>query len=990
PDHWRLLVEAARQYTQIQHFGFLIAGKFERGHHRGGGNVANAAARDRVRALRLIAQAAQQLPADLSPGERARFYLEWADIWKNSTQAWELQVLTDLEHFPDYEEGWGRGGERLGAPVHADGTPVYYEVPETYAAAKNDGQRWRWCLTEAGRIDPRSASAADLRLADFLRSQFGVQTIREFGIVLPRTDVEVAGGKPADEKTGPFALETLGEDETIARLATGIARFKLPEEFNYIRIYQRVAERREADSGVTALIQLASEFENRRQYPRAAEYFRTAIALAAGDQKKFLQQQLDQIVGNFGRFETANTQPAGRGASVEFVFRNGKQVKFTAQEIRVAQLLNDVKAYLRGNPQQLDWQRLNITELGYRLLEENQQKYLGQQVANWQLDLAPRPNHLDRRITIASPLQKPGAYWVTAKMADGNTSHIVFWVADTVLAQKPIEGGAYYLVADAVTGAPIPKANVEYFGYRVEHQAGKRPRIETKNFAEFTDTNGQALIKWEPKLGKEAYNYQWFAVARTEAGRLAYLGFNHVWSGARDDSVYDVTKALAITDRPVYRPQDKVEFKIWVAQSKYDQPDKSPFAGKDFVVEIQDPRGEKALEKHFTADEYGGLTGEFPLDSAAKLGVYQIFVQGIGGGSFRVEEYKKPEFEVSIAAPDKPIQLGDKFTATIKAEYYFGAPVTDAKVKYKVLRSPHVERWYPIMPWDWLYGRGYAWLGVNYDWYPGWNRWGCLRPIPPWWGFHPGPPEVVSENEVEIGSDGTAKIEIDSAIAKELHGDQDHKYEITAEVTDRSRRTIVGTGRVMAARRPFQVTTWVGRGYYRVGDKIEAHAAAKTLDGQGVAGQGEFELFRVTYDAQRQPREQSVEKWSVATDADGMASQEIQAAQAGQYRLVYRLPDSQGQTIEGAYVFTIIGQGFDGSGFRFAHLEVTPDKNEYRPGDTARLLINADHVGSTVYLFVRPVNGVYAPPQVLRLKGKSTVAEIAIAQGDMPNIFVEA
>ena len=100
------------------------------------------------------------------------------------------------------------------------------------------------------------------------------------------------------------------------------------------------------------------------------------------------------------------------------------------------------------------------------------------------------------------------------------------------------------------------------------------------------------------------------------------------------------------------------------------------------------------------------------------------------------------------------------------------------------------------------------------------------------------PPEVVLENEVEIGPDGTVKVPIDTSPAKELHGDQDHKYAITAEVVDESRRTIVGTGNVLVARKPFQVFAWVDRGHYRAGDTIEASFDAQTLDQQAGPGQG--------------------------------------------------------------------------------------------------------------------------------------------------------
>ena len=90
--------------------------------------------------------------------------------------------------------------------------------------------------------------------------------------------------------------------------------------------------------------------------------------------------------------------------------------------------------------------------------------------------------------------------------------------------------------------------------------------------------------------------------------------------------------------------------------------------------------------------------------------------------------------------------------------------------------------------------------------------------MPFWWPQRPQPPELVADQEVEIGPDGTVKVEIDTARAKAIHPDEDHSYTITAEVVDQSRRTIVGTGTVLVARQPFKVYAWVDRGYYRVGD----------------------------------------------------------------------------------------------------------------------------------------------------------------------------
>src|SRR5262249_51743241 len=160
-------------------------------------------------------------------------------------------------------------------------------------------------------------------------------------------------------------------------------------------------------------------------------------------------------------------------------------------------------------------------------------------------------------------------------------------------------------------------------------------------------------------------------------------------------------------------------------------------------------------------------------------------------------------------------------TATIDARYYFGAPVVDATVKYKVMRSSHSARWYPSDRWDWMYGNGYWWFAADYNWYPGFEEWGCRRPFPMWWGRNFEQPELVIENEVRVGPDGKIEVVIDTATAKELHGNQDHKYTIIAEVTDQSRRTIVGQGDVLVSRKPFQVYTWLNKGQFRADDVIK-------------------------------------------------------------------------------------------------------------------------------------------------------------------------
>ena len=1002
PDDWRVHWKAADLIYRTEHYGFIVAGEFERGSRRGGGQYVSTFERDRTQSLIWLNQARALIPEEVQQTLVAQFYREFAEILqlgREHTHAWRFQDLTEFEELPDYQpgyHGWQSGPTR-GAPVDEQGDPILHTVPESFDSAKSDGQRWRWCLAQVLEYNPGRKGEVQYEFAMFLRQQFGVQTLQQWGIRLPRFEDDDAH----DPQAAIWAMHTLQNDETIARLANGVKRFTLPEEFNFLGILRELADDDETGYAAIAVEQLAQIHADRQQYAQAAELWQESIRRFR-DPNGNKKQRRDQIVGNWGQFESVQSQAAGTGATVEYRYRNGRRVQFTAREIKIPELIGDIKNYLNSNPTQLDWQEIQIDNVGYRLVHENERKYLGRTVANWSLDLDPRENHFDRRVTVTSPLQKAGAYLVEAKIAGGNVSRIILWIDDTAIVKKQLNGQALYHVADAATGQPVARANVEFFGWKNEQVPNTKRdyRVLVQNFAEFSDADGMII----PETRLLDQHYQWIAIARTPGGRFAHLGFSGVWYSRYYDQEYNQTKTYVVTDRPVYRPEQTVKFKFWMRETKFDKPDHSRFAHQQFTVKIHDPQGTEVYKESLTTDAYGGLAGEYTLLEEAKLGQYSLYIDnrhGVsGGGSFRVEEYKKPEFEVTIDAPDQPTRLGETVTATITAKYYYGAPVTNAKVSFKVERSTHDARWYPVSRWDWLYGNGYWWYSADYEWYPGFAFWGCRAPIPYWWNWNPDPPELVLDQEAEVGPDGTVQVEIDTALAKALHGDHDHEYKITAEVTDASRRTIVGQGNVLVSREPFKVFAWTDRGHYRVGDTVNASFQARTLAGTGVPGTGTLRLYKVTYQPDGDPVEQLAREWELNTNSDGQSKQVLTASEPGQYRLSYELTAAPANeedaaqapaVIEGGYLFVVRGQGFDGSEFRFNDLELIPEKKEYRPGETVELLVNTNRVGATVLLFVRPANGVYAgPPQVLRLSGKSTTVDVGVVQKDMPNFFVEA
>ncbi|MDD4537907.1 MAG: MG2 domain-containing protein [Lentisphaeria bacterium] len=994
PGDWQLALAVDEAMESIPHYGHVVAGEFRRGDQRGGNweQFRRVELYDRRVQLRLFRDSYENFLRDL-PGmgsvDQLIYWVHYASAWQD-WRAWRLQVLTDIDTELDVTSAEEDVADLPGAPVDEKGEPIFYKVPESFAAAKNDGERWRWVLSEMiNKGDEACQDRARIELAEFLHKEFGVQTLQSsLWFYRPRDK---------DELSGISALQTLRDDETIARLANGVRRLALPDEFNYISIYSALVEK-DGPEAESALWRLVEIYENRRQYDKALRWLQRGHQRWGKDE--FIQR-MAAITGNWCEFRLGKVQLAGRRGEVELCFRNARAVTLSVQRLDLPALVRESQQYIerKRNDRNLDWRRADVQALPELVLAAGGEKYLLGKPESWEQPLQPKERHLDTVTTITLPVQDAGAYWVTATMPNGNVARQMLLLEDIKLVRKATDNGMSWQLLNAASGQPIADAKIDFFGWTtVWDNANKRQNVITRRLAELTDADGFVHLDAR-RLGDPQRPLQWLAEARTASGQYCCHGYSHTSPRPLSKQSFVQHSVFGISDRPVYRPGHVVHYKFWAAQVHYELTGSNPLAGRSFHVELRNPRGDEVMSTELTADRFGGVDGSWTIPADAPLGQYHISIRiddnrrYYGSLSFRVEEYKKPEFEVLVELPEEPPMLGDKIAVGVRARYYFGGPVNEGRVTVKVLRYDHEDRWWPMRHWDWFYGNGYGWLLEDYSWYPGWGHWGWKCPAPPW--LRPGrfahePPEVVLQLERPLAADGTLQVEIDSAMAKELLGDRDHRYEITAEVRDQSRRTIVGQGSVIVPREPFRATLWLDRGYYRVGEPGMVFAQARRADGKPVKGQGVLKLLRIRYAPDGTPSESVVREWPLASDADGRAQQAFSASEPGQYRLAWNLQDDKGRQGEGAAIVIIRGEGSDDRAFRYNGLELIPDKAEYAPGESVQLLINTEQADSVVMLFVRPVDGVLPKPQVLRLQGRSAVVPIAISKADMPNFFVEA
>ena len=993
PENAALLVSAAAAYRNVPHGGRLIAGEFKRDaafrYGRRGmmpsenpeasaGASVNTTYRDHIRSLQLLREAIAKSKDD---AEKSGIWGTVAAVFRDG-EAWKLQTLTPINALPEWGEPGPEGGTE-GAPWAKAG-PVLYEIPASWDAAKNDGERWRFALAERTRLTPADAHNFILDRARFSRSQFGTETLSSYGWWRQQDP---------DSAKGVLEMDTLAEDECLAKTSDGVRRFKLAAAHHFIALYRSII-----DQTAIAGDELTEVFLNRRQYDKARSVLEQTIAKHGPGNNDQRRKLLKQITGNWGRFEPAETVPAGVNPELPLVFRNASNIALTAAPVDMELVLKDTLDYLKSNPAELDWERVNPSQIASRLIEKKQSKYIGKAEATWETKLAPRDKHRDTHVDLEVPLDRAGAWWITGKIADGNEFHTLVWIVDSVLVQRDTAGKLQWWVADAAGGAPVTESDIQFFGYRtIYHERklplGRRMDVKWREFNRTSDADGKTLLK----PGDWDEHYQWIAIARKQGRAPAFFGFQpyHVQNPQWENGNRDLT--YGITDRPLYKPGDTVHLKFFLRNLGYFEPDETKWANQTGTLTLNNGRGEEAMKiENLKTDALGSIETEAIIPKDAPLGrwnaTYQIGGRIAANVVFQVEEYRKPEYEVKVDAPAEPVKLGDKFTATIKANYFHGAPVRNANVEIIVKRSSLGERWFPVWRWDWLYGPGAWWNGAEASWHPTWKRWGCIPPNPPWWqGNRWTPDELVLKQNVPIGPDGTAKIEIDTAPAKEIHGDMDAKYSIEARVVDASRREERGTGSVIAARKPFEVVVWTNRGYAKAGDEVEATVSAATLaEKPVVSAKGTLKLYHLTMAPNGRIGETEIQSWPIETDAEGQVRQKFAAPVTGQYRLASSLAFNGGEPAEGATILNVHGPGRDDpKAWKFGPLELVSDKTDYKPGETLKLRVNSDRENANVWLFLHIAGSAGREARRIRLDGKSLEVEVPLTLKDMPNMFIE-
>ncbi|HEY7306218.1 MAG TPA: MG2 domain-containing protein [Bryobacteraceae bacterium] len=540
--------------------------------------------------------------------------------------------------------------------------------------------------------------------------------------------------------------------------------------------------------------------------------------------------------------------------------------------------------------------------------------------------------------TVSIPVKRKGLFLVEA--VHGNLrAYTILMVSDIVLVTKAGRDHVLGWLADRVTGEPVPNASITSMPPK-----GKAVTVTTgpTGLAELpvSDTTSEDVRVVAVRGGDYAAN---------DIGSWIFSSRNRNWTG------------YIYTERPVYRPGNTMHFRGILRRQAvvgYEIP-----ANQSVSVQISDPDGKAVYQKTLMTTANGIIHDDFAVPSKAPLGNYWIQVkagESNMGGNFEVQEYKKPEYEVRVTPATPRVLQGQSAKATIDARYYFGEPVSNAKVKYSVYRSRY---WFPLW-YEPDEGSDVENFGDQYD---------------------DANSELVVQADGELDADGKLDITVPTTVSDHKI---DYRYRIQAEVTDKAGRSISGTGGIIATYGSFLVNVTPDRYFVEPGTTTNVKIESRDYDSQPVSTPVHVEL--ITWDWRNRTKGQTKSQSDVRTDANGAATTELRIpSEGGSYRVLVSARTPENRTVENeSYIWVSGGNESSLWGGPEVGIQIVPDKKTYQPGDTAKILVVTGQPNTSVLVTVEGRD--IRSKTVLRAQHATALFQYTVSREDEPGFFVSA
>ncbi len=707
-----------------------------------------------------------------------------------------------------------------------------------------------------------------------------------------------------------------------------------------LQLLQDLVRKYPTDSLISELkLLIGDTYEQRQAYSSALEYWQLLLNTPL---KAHAEARIQELKWPALSLSSPGSQAAGQAPQFNVSGRNLEQVDFKLYRLRLNTALEDPVNLHDPERRFLDI----VANLGDDF--EAFKEYYQGQVTHW--DWQPKPDqtyaHFSQSLKVPQDLAA-GAYLLEAHAGSMHAAQVLL-VSDAVLSSKQDNHKTLYFLAHAETGKPLANADL-----KIKVTSGPYNKQQVRVYQAKTNADGIYSFENQPtdqnnrRIEAFAQHDNHYAISGNRYG--SYTQEQRGW------------KLYAATERPLYRPGQTVYFKhLLRAYREGDYQTPSP---QTLDVQVRDARGETVYKQTLTSNPYGSLTGSFKLAEDAALGSYNFSfdwpkakadkpepgIQSLGQTHFQVEAYKKPEYKVEIATQGQLIP-GQKAEVKIRADYFSGGPVKQGKVQVTVSSQPF-----------------FAFYDYFYD------------------GERQQQQETILQESLTLDDQGEVKLKFETQTENRV-------YRVTAEVTDASRREVVQTEQITLTREGFFARINLDRGFYQPQEKLSAEINLLDANRQTVPHQaGTVEIQRLTgKDQQNKELWKSVFSEAVRSNAQGRIFVKWQTpSQSDRYRLHFSARDARENPITAELEFWVSGRDFSGQHLRLDGVEILTDKRLYSPGDTAKILIQADEPDATIW-YTQESDDAVLSSQVLRLKGNSTIQELKLSKAHQPNLLLAA
>ena len=296
-----------------------------------------------------------------------------------------------------------------------------------------------------------------------------------------------------------------------------------------------------------------------------------------------------------------------------------------------------------------------------------------------------RPNYEEVKDSIEIGGNLPlGAYLmeVTSDNTGIAPQRLLFYVSDlAVMIQQLPDDRHRYVVVNATDGQPVPGAKIVLYDRSYDDKMGKFKRLIHARLT--TDAQGEAYFK----------NVDGKVLIYTSTDKFAPAKDIYLSRARYYEKKDDEVKYQLFTDRAIYRPGQKVHATgvSYIVKKGLD----ASVPGKSMELKfiLRDVNWKQVAEQKATTDEYGTASVDFELPKEGQTGQYSISVNGTATEYVRVEEYKRPTFEITFPKVNEKYTWGDTVVVKANAKTYAGVPVQGAKVEYKVTRRNQMWWW---------------------------------------------------------------------------------------------------------------------------------------------------------------------------------------------------------------------------------------------------------------------------------------------------------